>query len=293
MSTRQVLFGSKTLQFQCGHGILLEDGRYESNRYSPRLHANAWSWCSAVNTYSSRTLTHASDRLKAVAGASKFIESLYHVDGKQPKYLVGLWQDERFHMQLRWSCREPSLSRTELMDLLQDGERYVAPSWSWASRNTGVECVADISESAIQFIKSNLRTCRKTAMVSVQFGSSVTLCGKLSQTPVEPSSGHLVPVERRWLYRWEAPNASGYTDFWLDWVPKQDDDEESRFQRQLCLLLTSVMNLAEPKAIGGLILAPVLDTETGVLFYYRVGVFNHFGDRKMLIGQPEQKLTIL
>lgn len=289
MSTRQVVFGNKTMQFRCGQGIFLEDGRCESDPFM-ELHPSIFFWSNAVNIYSSRTLTYASDRLKAIAGVAKFIESFYHMDGNPTKYLVGLWKNGDFPSQIRWICKEPSLSRTELMGLLRDSRRYIAPSWSWASRNTGVDCDQVGYDTAIRVIKADLRPSHTTAMVSVAFGSSITLSGKVCQTPVEPSSGHLVPDAGRW----EASSTYGRTDFWLDWVPKKNDDEESKFQRQLCLLLTTVMDLAGRKSIGGLILTPVVHPipEAGVMFYYRVGVFEHFGHSKMLTSMPREELTI-
>lgn len=287
MSIRQVVFGNKTLQFRCDHGILLEDGRYESDQSIPGLYLSMWSWSYAMAVYSSKTLTHASDRLKAIAGVAKFIESSDAVDGNPPKYLAGLWQNKYFHEQCRWVCEEPSLSRTELMGLLQDRGRYIAPSWSWVSRNTGVKCVATGNQTAIQIIKSDLRTSHKDSMVSVAFGSSITVCGKVSQTPVEPSNGDLLDSGE-----WVVSSVHGGIKFWLDWLPK-NDVEESKFQRQLCLLLTSkVVAELSRRFDQGLVLAPVPDIESGVLFYYRVGVFEHKRDSEMLLSQPTREITI-
>lgn len=297
MSTRQLVFGNKTLQFRCDHGILLEDGRYESNQFAPTLYLTTRMWDYGVSVYSSRALTHASDRLKAIAGAAKFIEGSESVDGNPPKYLAGLWQNQDFHAQLRWLCKEPSLLRTELMGLLQDRARYIAPSWSWASRNTDVDYPAGRYQTAIRIVESDLQTSHKDSMVSVAFGSSITLCGKLSQTPVEPSSGHLAPVldADEWPfkspYKWKAYSTYGRIDFWLDWVPEKDDYEESKFQRHLCLLLTSVKEVPGSKSMG-LVLAPVLDTASQVLFYYRVGVFRNYDDSDMLMSQPDREITI-
>lgn len=287
MSTRQLVFGNKTLQFWCDEGILLEDGRRE-HYITKDLHRSTYLWKNLVAAYSSRKLTYASDRLKAIAGVAKVFESSKPMDGKPERYLVGLWQDSSFHWQLCWLCNEPSLSTSELMGLLRDGERYIAPSWSWASRNTGVHFFRHIGDTAIRVVESDLRASHKSTMVSVAFGSSITLCGKLSQTPVEPSSGHLVPDTGQWI----ASSTYGRTDFWLDWVPKKDDEEESRFQRQLCLFMTGVLVYRSEYSISGLILAPVLDTETGVLFYHRVGVFRHYGDDEWIMSQPEREITI-
>lgn len=295
MSTRQVVFGNKTLQFRCGSGTFLEDGRWEMNELMATYQFVDF-WLDSVETYSSRKLTYASDRLKAISGAARFIEGLHHMDGKPKRYLAGVWEDNYLPAQLSWVYDESSLSCTELMGLLQDKERYIAPSWSWASRDGGVHCSFSRAEPVFRIVKSDLRASNKSAMVSVAFGSSITLSGKISQIPVEPSSGHLIPdpVEGTWPDSWEVRSATGFTDFWLDWVPKENDEEESKFQRQLCLLVTDLTDDDEEgyHYTQGLILAPALDTESGLLFYYRVGVFSNLGDREMLMSQPEREIII-
>lgn len=313
MSARQVVFGNKTVQFRCGYGTLLEDGRWESNDLMTTYRYKSY-WLDFVETYSLRRLTYASDRLKAIAGVVKYIERLQHMKGEPTEYLAGLWQNNDFHTQLLWVCSEPSLSYTDLMELLQDRGRYIAPSWSWASRNGAVRCPHldeedEDEDVTFRVIKSDLRASNKSAMVSVAFGSSITLSGKLSQTPVEPSSGDIVPDPNRGLLvqdpgrgsypdTWDASSTFGEFNFSLDWLPKKDDDEESKFQRQLCLFVTdlSVESLVDPEInyqyASGLVLAPVLDTELRVLFYYRVGTFGHQGDRGWFMGRPEREITI-
>lgn len=292
-STRQLVFGNKTLQFRCNMGTLFEDGRQGLNH--PTLDAlhNPETWRNAMEAYSSRTLTYASDRLKAIAGVASFIENYYFEGTTTPSYLVGLWKNDEFEFQLRWVCREPSLSHAELLGLLRDSEQYIAPSWSWVSRNTGIRHLWKGEHTKFQVIKSDLKASHKSAMVSVAFGSSITLSGKCRRTPVEPSSGRLMTAF--WPPRWEAPSKYGLTKFWLDWVPKSNDTEESTSQRQLYLLLTCVFekfSKSYPDSVGGLIIAPAIDPGTGSVFYYRVGVFEHEGDIGMLTSEPERELEI-
>lgn len=291
MSTRQVVFGNRCLQFRCSTGTFFEDGRFEFNTRMVQ-DASTPFWIPSIPIYSSRKLTYASDKLKAIAGVAKYMENSNHAKGQPTQYLVGLWQNHRFEEQLRWVCQKPSLSYKEMMGLFRDEKQYIAPSWTWASRNTGVECLLGGTETAFEVIKSDLRPSHTSAMVSVAFGSSITISGKFRQTPVEPSSGRLVTDPGRWSYRWEASSAYGRTDFWLDWVPKEDDVEEQEHQSCLCLLLSTVFEISGLTA-AGLIIAPSLDPGTGDTLYYRVGAFIHMGDRQMLTSEREQVLTIL
>lgn len=293
-STRQLVFGNKTLQFRCKGGTLFEDGRRDLNH--PTLDAlhNPETWRMAMETYSSRTLTYASDRLKAIAGVANFIEKYYFEGTTTPSYLVGLWKNDEFEFQLRWVCRQPSLSHAELLGLLRDGKQYIAPSWSWVSRNTGIRHLWSGEYTDFQVIKSDLKASHKSAMVSVAFGSSITLSGKFRRTPVEPSSGRFM-TDRPWPHRWEASSDYGLTKFWLDWVPKINDTEESISQRQLYLLLTCAfekLSKSYPDSAGGLVIAPAIDSGTGSVFYYRVGVFEHEGDIGMLTSEPEREVEI-
>lgn len=293
-STRQLVFGNKTLQFRCARGTLFEDGRRDLNYPTLDDLHNPGTWRMAMELYSSRTLTYASDRLKAIAGVANFIENYFFEGPTTPSYLVGLWDNYEFEVQLRWVCRQPSLSHAELLGLFRDSKRYIAPSWSWVSRNTGIHYLGRREHTEFQVIKSDLKASHKSAMVSVAFGSSITVSGKFRQTPVEPSSGRFI-TDFVWSHRWDASTDYGLTKFWLDWVPKINDAEESTSQRQLYLLLTCVfekLSKCWPDSAGGLIIAPAIDPGTGSVFYYRVGVFEHQGDIGMLTREPERELTI-
>lgn len=290
-STRKLVFGNKTLQFRCNMGTFFEDGRQDLN--NPRLDVlhNPEAWRMAMETYSSRTLTYASDRLKAIAGVASFIENYYFEGTTTPSYLVGLWKNDQFEFQLRWVCRKPSLSHAELLGLLRDREQYIAPSWSWVSRNTGIRHLWQGKHTEFQVIKLDLKASHKSAMVSVAFGSSITVSGKFRQTPVEPSSGRFM-TDQPWPHRWEAPSNYGLTKFWLDWVPKINDTEESTSQSQLYLFLTCVFPKMFWEYVGGLIIERAIDPGTGDVFYYRVGVFEHRGDIGMMTNEPVQEITI-
>lgn len=293
MSSRQIVFGNKTLQFRCREGTLVEDGRCHLHLYALDVSfSTVLDWIQAMATYSRRTLTYASDRLKAVAGVAKFFGNCSSDAGKPTGYLAGIWRNHDIGVQLCWVCMKASMSHTELLGLVRDERQYIAPSWSWASRNTSITYIFGDGPNAFRVIKSDLRASNKSAMVSVAFRSSISLSGKFRQTPVEPSSGRLMTHPFLWPPRWEASSNYGRTFFWLDWVPKAQDAKESTFQRQLYLLLTRVFDKWESKAAAGLVITPAIDPDTGSMFYYRVGVFEHEGHIQMLTNEPERELTI-
>lgn len=296
ISSRQVVFGDKALQFRCNKGFFLADGRKDHDELRRIRPSDRGFWHHAVPDFSMRKLTYPSDRLKAIAGVAKFIETGTYATGKPTKYLAGLWQNEDFHGQLCWVLMQPSLSYTEMMRLFRDEEQYIAPSWSWASRNKFVRSNLGCGQSMIKVVKTDLRALHKSAMVSVAFGSSITLSGKFRPTPVAPSSGHLITDSSYWPPRWEAFSHYGQTEFQLDWVPRAHDAEESVIQRQLYLLLTELsdtMSLKPGITAQGLLIVPVSNLRTGVFLCYRVGVFRHTGDIQMLMREPEREITIL
>jgi hypothetical protein len=78
-------------------------------------------WQSIIHDYTSRTLTVPEDKLPALAGIAKELESAWH-DG----YIAGMWRSDLFSW-LLWrsdSNTPPSTTRTGA---------WRAPSWSWAS----------------------------------------------------------------------------------------------------------------------------------------------------------------
>jgi hypothetical protein len=100
-----------------------------------------------VSEFSTRSLTHASDKLAAIAGlASKFCQT------ELGKYLAGLWEKYLFRG-MTWKTVDPAkraeagyqsyiAAKAEInlsTGSLEPPLEYRAPSWSWASVNCAVE----------------------------------------------------------------------------------------------------------------------------------------------------------
>ncbi|KAH8901571.1 hypothetical protein GQ53DRAFT_851452 [Thozetella sp. PMI_491] len=83
-------------------------------------------WESAVAAYTACQLTESTDRLMALSAVARELSSTKIM---QKKYLAGLW-DFRLSFQLAWM----TTNGKETAPRMRVGnERYVAPSWSWAS----------------------------------------------------------------------------------------------------------------------------------------------------------------
>lgn len=76
-------------------------------------------WNNIITSYSEGALSHEEDKLIALSGVAKYMESILH-----DRYLAGLWQ-QGFPSQLLWRYDSPGTRPHE----------YRAPSWSWASVN--------------------------------------------------------------------------------------------------------------------------------------------------------------
>ncbi|KAK1688917.1 heterokaryon incompatibility protein [Colletotrichum godetiae] len=97
--------------------------------YEPRLKLGDmetpnWMWQSTVEHYTRRKLTVATDRLTALSGVARIVQS-----SLRTKYAAGHWLDRDFLCSLCWApVRTKETERTFSRDC-------VAPSWSWAAHN--------------------------------------------------------------------------------------------------------------------------------------------------------------
>ncbi|KAF6233270.1 hypothetical protein HO173_008561 [Letharia columbiana] len=76
-------------------------------------------WDNIIESYSEGALSHEEDKLIALSGVAKYMETILH-----DRYLAGLWQ-QCLPSQLLWRYDSPGTRP----------HKYRAPSWSWASVN--------------------------------------------------------------------------------------------------------------------------------------------------------------
>ncbi|KAI1415585.1 heterokaryon incompatibility protein-domain-containing protein [Hypoxylon sp. FL1857] len=290
MSTRQLIFAEKGFQFRCNNGIRLGRGPTTND---PEMTLNNGTsninyWEVFLKEFTKRSITFRADRLAAVPGVAKYIHSSLEEAGNPMKYLAGLWLDsklEKFCSHLLWMCDKPASSYEKMSTALLDEDQYCAPSWSWASREKGVDFRWK-SRAVFKVMGQpcDLQPYCSEAMVRAKYGSSIVLRSYMKQTPVKPTSGHFNQDAKRWANRWEVSIPNNTLYLWLDWLPAMEDPEEMDRQDNLELLLLDVAPTFDSDGKGsayGLLLL-----KFGDLHYRRVGMFQLHGDLKWLEGAP-------
>jgi hypothetical protein len=179
---RVIHYSSTQIIFDCNTTTFQEDGGIEYWGNSKRLLvSNIFSkqlrWYSVIEEYSHRNLTFETDKLSAISGLARKIET-----EAGNSYIVGLWKDDLV-AGLLWTAGSQDLSRIE---------KYTAPSWSWASTMGSIcfrSCLNQHLEDddlSVDIIDVNVQTLDGTAYSKV-------LSGKLRV------SGYMRKLERNWI----------------------------------------------------------------------------------------------
>jgi len=148
LSRRVIHFTPSDVRWECCAGSRFEDGLslwssfhtyHDGFADYQRLIANPSSdsvapeaifdcWWDIVWGYSRRRLTKVSDKLPALSGVvTKFRQRL----GAKARYHAGIWEDDLF-LGLLWE-------REHHTTIVPGPTQYLAPSWSWASLESGVQ----------------------------------------------------------------------------------------------------------------------------------------------------------
>jgi hypothetical protein len=135
LSRRNLHFTQHQLFWECREGFAGEDMvPYPSGFFIPSFVLNmktksaeeVYIWCSGIiRHYSNAKITFPTDRLPAVSALAKLF-----ADQLCSPYLAGLWLEGLWHT-LSW-CRNGQES-------IERPKNYIAPSWSWAAINAGVD----------------------------------------------------------------------------------------------------------------------------------------------------------
>lgn len=182
-SPRTLHFGETQLFWQCNHSLETEDnlgtrfpsledakpwrsifqpggaderaGFYDNDEDGLAIQEvhSLWYCFIVPKHYSSRKLTEPSDKLVAISGLANKLKSCR----KSMRYLAGLWSGLVLEG-LLWSPQGPGRRFDE----------YVAPSWSWASRDGGVE-YGDFGAANAPF-ECELLDCRVQTEAGEEFG---------------------------------------------------------------------------------------------------------------------------
>ncbi|KAI1411243.1 HET-domain-containing protein [Hypoxylon sp. FL1857] len=247
LSQRVVIFGRSKLHVVTGKGTQSEAN--EVTQLLDRAHGDRYlqqgaagynpyiNWITLVEDYSARRLTHRTDKLPAISGlASRSLRA------HSSTFLAG---HLFLHIDLFWTAALSQtslrLTRAALLDGLKSRRSYVAPSWSWASRNHPIEfgdrrfsVFEDLGPGITEecdIVRASTSLAGSNPFGGVKDGSLVihTSTVPLSIT-VEPlgsvGSDHKV---------WRANEAGGYVaDLSFDW--NLFEDEESFKELSLVLI---------------------------------------------------------
>lgn len=138
---RVIQFTQGELIFECREGFWCGCGIYKSlehNKVAPKFSynqmllqggsSNPEIWHEIISEYSRHNLSFAKDKLPAISGIAKQLES--SSKGKLGQYLAGLWE-KNIKIDLLWYC-------TNRPRLCERPQPRSAPTWSWASVGGGV-----------------------------------------------------------------------------------------------------------------------------------------------------------
>ncbi|KAI3529290.1 hypothetical protein CSPX01_15605 [Colletotrichum filicis] len=158
LSPRMILFGPNMGHFVCENLEGSENGHIDRNKIHGQLQimirkaigkpyeeldrsantrADVYSSWSAVHEVQERAWTYREDIFPGIAGIAQVFATL-----TSDTYLAGLWKDDLSYQLLWYMPEPPPVELASLVHSLQHAEPYIAPSWSWASRATYKENLA-------------------------------------------------------------------------------------------------------------------------------------------------------
>ncbi|KAK1499370.1 HET domain-containing protein [Colletotrichum cuscutae] len=153
LAPRRLVFTSSRIHCICPHSLL---DKIKMKPFFPmytpwlqRKEVFASYWDGLVQNYSSRSLTNPANRLPAIEGMAREFDTL--LNGRLGRYLAGLWQ-KQLERSLLWrqgGALDIFLPKSQK----SRPEKWVAPSWSWASVQGSVDfAFAQTGESLVDII---------------------------------------------------------------------------------------------------------------------------------------------
>ncbi|KAL7938725.1 heterokaryon incompatibility domain-containing protein [Trichoderma chlorosporum] len=255
-------------------------------------------WYYPMLQYNKKRLTYEADRLPAVSSYAKLIASK-----SKDQYLAGLWK-KNLHRGLLWKMHRGSRGKFgEMMRSLVRPPKYVAPSWSWASRPGSLTLDnSDRMELECEVVKAKTRASGEDAYGRVSGGNLLLrgkACGipggKLQKLPLKSPFLH---VQCEWL---AAEDERYVAQCALDWRETNEDgtqlsEASGDTIQSIVMFLTSSGHTTTPSAFSrrpqewedkeedpplevmhGLLLYPTGKREDE---YWRVGLFHSLADEK-------------
>ena len=238
-------------------------------------------WYSWMRKYSRRDFTYPRDRLPGISGLAKRVAK----DVPHP-YRAGHWYSPTvFWRSLFWTIYHPPSDFNDFVESLTLPARYVAPSWSWASRmHMAVWTRFPLSEeSPSRLYKCNIKNCDVELAGVDDTGAvksgKITVIGRLKPVPAPPSSGEYIAKNSRKKHQWTwlVPLKDEQTALYtLDFLPDLENTNNAASpENKLQMLLLGINESryrSDPEEntgynLWGLLLYPHGDE------FLRVGIF--------------------
>ncbi|KAI1457873.1 HET-domain-containing protein [Annulohypoxylon moriforme] len=180
-------------------------------------------WTDLVANYSQRKLSRRSDKLPAISGLAS-----RSLDSSSNRYLAG---HMILHIDLFWISvtlklhRDSRLTREQLVDSLQFQDPYIAPSWSWASREYQIafqdESFGVIQNSRLPQIKAECNIVRASTSLKGSNPYGAVSNGIIVMSSiVVPLALRIVPLGTMEVEHgpWQENKNGGYVaDISFDW----------------------------------------------------------------------------
>lgn len=220
-STRRLYFTQNAISFSCDLDLHVMDGTaasaygIETAEWS-LLFANDKSdyhteWQALTKQYSQRQLSYPEDRLPAISAWAQLLGQRL-----EERYLAGLWEGDLLRG-LLWTCEAiyPTQSLTKRMKFALK-EKFVAPSWSWASQTERI-CYKHWSEGKTNYKILNIEV---SPIGSNRFGrlksGHIVISGAIWPIPVAPIYKNLG------CFR-SAFDKTSWVEYFLDWWDERMD----------------------------------------------------------------------
>jgi len=154
-------------------------------------------WDQIMKIYSSGKLSRRTDRLVALSGIAHKLQRFII---PHDTYLAGLWKYD-LPFELLWDVEEPQIPNFRL--------EYIAPTWSWATRNGTIPCEKETWVSASRLVditKATVLPIENDKMGQVRGGyiclSGTLVGGSLCRTyqPGSPNPGIALKVGGQMVY---------------------------------------------------------------------------------------------
>jgi hypothetical protein len=187
-------------------------------------------WETIILDYTARYITHENDKLPALSGIAKMIQSR---TGDQ--YLSGLWRNNI----LRQLCWRTGPFFLKYIDF-EKPKDYRAPSWSWASIDGNISFPSDIAKFKAAFVDCTVQPLFANDPFGQVKSGTLVLEGRLKQFEVRWEIGR-IPA----LFEPEERSCVGYIflDTLLFWNAPEEIRAEWREMKPWCLQMTAGISL--------------------------------------------------